>query len=375
MITRAAVLHPGADRWAIEDVELDPPRECEVLVRIHACGLCHSEEHHRTGDVPLDHPTIGGHEGAGVVEAIGPGVRSVAVGDHVVFSSIPTCGRCGPCVTGHGNLCDEGRWIGSGRQLLDHTSRHHLNGADLNIICLVGAFADHTIVGEASIIKIDEDIPFEKACIVGCGVPTGWGSAVYTGAVKAGDDVAVLGVGGIGASAIQGARFAGARRIFAVDPVAFKREQAVALGATHVSASIEEAIELVREVTWGLLCQVTICAMGVGRGELMGAIMELCAKRGRVVVVNIHPVHDSAPTIDMLNLTGYEKQVVGSIFGSVNSRRDVPRLLALWRDGHLDLDLLVTRTYDGLSHINEGYQDMREGRNLRGVLVLHPRAE
>jgi NDMA-dependent alcohol dehydrogenase len=370
MITQAAVLHPGAQEWAIEEVELDPPRETEVLVRIHASGLCHSEEHHRTGDVPLDHPTIGGHEGAGVVEAVGPGVRSVQVGDHVVFSSIPTCGRCGPCVTGHGNLCDEGRWIGSGRQLLDHTARHHLNGVDLNVTCLIGAFAHHTVVADASIIKIDPDIPFDKACIVGCGVPTGWGSAVYTGGVRAGDDVAVLGVGGIGASAIQGAKFAGARRIFAVDPVAFKREQGLQLGATHAAASIDEAIELVREVTWGLMCQVTICSMGVGRGELMRSIMELCAKRGRVVVVNIHPVNDSAPTIDLLNLAGYEKQVVGSIFGSVNSRRDIPRLLALWKEGQLDLDRLVTRTYDGLQHVNLGYEDMRAGRNLRGVLLL-----
>jgi NDMA-dependent alcohol dehydrogenase len=370
MITQAAVLHPGADSWAVGEIELDPPRETEVLVRIRASGLCHSEEHHRTGDVPLDHLTIGGHEGAGIVEAVGPGVRSVQAGDHVVFSSIPACGRCGPCVTGHGNLCDEGRWIGSGRQLLDHTSRHHLGGADLNIICLIGAFAYHTVVGEASIIKIDPGIPFDKACIVGCGVPTGWGSAVYTGGVRAGDDIAVLGVGGIGGSAIQGARFAGAHRIFAVDPVPWKREQALQLGATHTAASVEEAIELVRDVTRGLQCQVTICSMGVGRGELMGSIMELCAKHGRVVVVNIHPVNDHPPTIDLLNLAGYEKQVVGSIFGSVNSRRDVPRLLALWKDGHLDLDRLVSRTYNGLSHVNQGYQDMRDGRNLRGVLLL-----
>ena len=372
MKTQAAVLHPGAGTWTVHEIELDPPKEFEVLVRIHASGLCHSEEHHLTGDVPLDHPTIGGHEGAGVVEAVGPGVRSVVVGDHIVFSSIPTCGRCGPCVTGHGNLCDEGQWIGSGRQLLDHTSRHHLDGVDLNVICLIGAFAHHTVVGEASIIKIDEDIPFDKACIVGCGVPTGWGSAVYTGGVRAGDDVAVLGIGGIGGSAIQGAKFAGAQRIFAVDPVPWKREQALELGATHVAASIDEAFELIQDVTWGRLCQVTVCSMGVGRGELMSSIMKLCAKHGRVVVVNIHPVNDAPPTIDMLNLAGYEKQVVGSIFGSVNSRREVPRLLELWRGGHLDLDRMVTRTYDGLAYLNDAYQDMRDGRNLRGVLVFDP---
>jgi len=184
--------------------------------------------------------------------------------------------------------------------------------------------------------------------------------------------VAVLGIGGIGGSAIQGAKFAGAQRIFAVDPVPWKREQALELGATHVAASIDEAFELIQDVTWGRLCQVTVCSMGVGRGELMSSIMKLCAKHGRVVVVNIHPVNDAPPTIDMLNLAGYEKQVVGSIFGSVNSRREVPRLLELWRGGHLDLDRMVTRTYDGLAYLNDAYQDMRDGRNLRGVLVFDP---
>ncbi len=359
MKTQAAVLFPGKGEWVIEEIDLDPPKAQEVLVRIRASGMCHSEEHHLTGDVPLKAPTIGGHEGAGVVEEVGSGVTSVQPGDHVVFSSIPTCGRCPSCATGHGNLCDLAMWIGEGRQLSDHTARHHLGDTDLNLICLLGAFAHHTVVNEASIIEIADDVPFDKACIVGCGVPTGWGAAIYSGGVHAGDDVCVIGVGGIGASAIQGTRFAGARRIFAVDPVPWKREQALALGATHVAASLEEAFELVREVTWGRFCNVTVCSMGVGRGELMGSIMQLAAKHGRVVVVNIHPVRDAAPTIDMLNLTGYEKQVVGSIFGSVNSRRDVPMLLDLYREGKLDLDRIVTRTYGSLKQVNEGYQDMR----------------
>lgn len=371
MKTQAAVLHLGAREWAIEEIELDDPGVGEVRVRVHAAGLCHSEEHHVTGDVPLGFPAIGGHEGAGIVEAVGPGVRSVAAGDRIVFSSIPTCGRCDPCVTGHGNLCDTAAAIGTGMQISDGTSRHHLaDGTDLGLLCLIGAFAHHTVVNEASILPLDDDVPFTHAAVMSCGVPTGWGAAVYSGEVRAGDDVCVLGVGGIGASAIQGARFAGARRIFAVDPVAGKREQALALGATHVAASIEEAFELVREVTWGRLCQVVVCCMSVGRGALMGSILDLCAKHGRVVIVNIHPIADAPPSIDMLNLTGYEKRVVGSIFGSVNSRRDVPRLLSLWREGHLDLDRIVSRVYDGLQEINTGYQDMRDARNLRGVLKL-----
>ncbi len=370
MKTRAAILHPGAGRWVVEDIELDPPGPHEARVRILASGMCHSEEHHVTGDVPLKRSSIGGHEGAGIVEEVGPGTTLVEPGDHVVFSSIPTCGRCGPCVTGHGNLCDEARWIGSGRQLTDHTARHHLGDLDLDLMCLVGAFAHHTVVNEVSLVPIPDHVPFDKACIVGCGVPTGWGGAVYTGRVHAGDDVTVLGVGGIGASAIQGARFAGARRVFAVDPIPWKREAARALGATHAAADLEEAISLVREVTHGRMSNVTICAMGVGRAALMGRIMELGAKGGRVVVINIHPVADEAPPIDLLNLAGYEKQVVGSIFGSVNSRRDIPLLLSLWEEGRLDLDRIVTRTYPSLDSINDGYEDLRAGRNLRGVLLL-----
>lgn len=370
MKTEAAVLFPGRGAWSVEEIDLDEPKDTEVLVRVRASGMCHSEEHHVTGDVPLRSPTIGGHEGAGVVERVGRSVTIVEPGDHVVFSSIPTCGRCPSCVTGHANLCDLGRFIGAGLQISDQTSRHHLGDVDLNLICLIGAFARHTVVNEASVVKIDETIAFDKACVVGCGVPTGWGTMVYTGAVRPGDDVAVIGVGGIGAAAIQGARFAGARRIFAVDPVAWKREQALALGATTVCSSIDEAIEVVRSTTWGRLCAVVACTMGVGRGSLMGSIMELCGKGGRVVVTNIHPVGDTAPTINLLNLIGYEKQVVGSIFGSVNAPRDIPLLLSLYREGRLDLDRIVSRTYPSLAHVNDGYQDLRDGTILRGVLLL-----
>ncbi|MBO0686182.1 MAG: zinc-binding dehydrogenase, partial [Candidatus Dormibacteraeota bacterium] len=205
--------------------------------------------------------------------------------------------------------------------------------------------------------------------IVGCGVPTGWGSAVYTGEVGPGDDVAVIGVGGLGMSAVQGARFAGARRIFAVDPVQWKREMALELGATHSAAGITEAFELVREATWGRMCNQVILTMGVGRGDLMADVMRLVAKRGRVVVTNIHPAGETEVRLSLLDLASYEKQIVGCIFGSVNSRFDIPRLLDYYREGRLDLKSLVTRTYP-LEEVNRGYQDMRDGRTLRGVLMM-----
>ncbi|MBO0682100.1 MAG: NDMA-dependent alcohol dehydrogenase [Candidatus Dormibacteraeota bacterium] len=369
MLTQAAVLWEAHSDWKVEEVELDPPKETEVLVRLAASGLCHSEEHHLSGDVPFAAPLIGGHEGAGVVEAVGPGVTSVEVGDHVVFSSIPSCGRCPSCARGRHNLCDWGQFLSQGLQLLDHTSRHHVGGVDANLSCLIGTHARHTVASEASVLKIEKDIPLELACIVGCGVPTGWGSAVYTGEVGPGDDVAVVGVGGLGMSAVQGARFAGARRIFAVDPLEWKREMALELGATHAAPGITEAFELVREVTWGRMCNQVILTMGVGRGDLMADVMRLVAKRGRVVVTNIHPAGETEVRLSLLDLASYEKQIVGCIFGSVNSRFDIPRLLDYYREGRLDLKSMVTKTYP-LEEVNRGYQDMRDGRTLRGVLVM-----
>ena len=177
-----------------------------MLVKLAASGMCHSDEHLVTGDLPFELPIIGGHEGAGVVEEVGPGVSWLQPGDHVVFGFIPSCGRCPSCSTGHQNLCDLGMYLGGGLQIGDQTSRHHAQGKDLRLMCLLGTFSHHTVVNEASCIKIEPDVPLDKACLLGCGVVTGWGSAVYAAEVAPGDTVAVVGIGGIGANAVQGAR-------------------------------------------------------------------------------------------------------------------------------------------------------------------------
>jgi len=179
----------------------------------------------------------------------------------------------------------------------------------------------------------------------------------------------VVGTGGLGSAAVQGARLAGARRVFAVDPVPFKRQMARQFGATHTAPDVTTALGLIREVTWGRMCDVVVLTMGVGRGDLMDDVIALTAKRGRIVVTNIHPVADTHPRLSLLGLAQWEKQIVGCIFGSVNSRADIPRLLGLYRDGLLDLDAMVTRTYP-LDDINQGYQDLRDGKNIRGVLMM-----
>jgi len=369
MKTKAAVLWELNAPWTIEEIDLDPPGPGEVLVRIAASGMCHSDEHLVTGDLPFGLPIIGGHEGAGVVEQVGEGVSWLAPGDHVVFGFIPSCGRCPSCSTGHQNLCDLGALMGIGRQIADGTSRHHARGQELGLMCLLGTFAHHTVVHEASCIKIEKDVPLDKACLLGCGVVTGWGSAVYAADVAPGDTVVVVGVGGIGANAIQGAKLAGAKRIIAIDPVEFKREKAMEFGATHTAASLEEALPLVQDITWGQMANKVIMTMGVGDGQVIGQAMAVTAKRGRVVVTNIHPAFEmGGANMSLLDLTLMEKQLVGSLFGSGNPRADIPKLLGLYREGRLDLDGLVTRTYP-LEGINDGYQDMRDGRNIRGVLV------
>jgi S-(hydroxymethyl)glutathione dehydrogenase/alcohol dehydrogenase len=368
MKTKAAILWEIGKDWSVEEIELDPPGPGDVLVQMAASGLCHSDEHLVTGDLPFELPMIGGHEGAGVIKEVGPEVSWLKAGDHVVFGFIPSCGRCHMCSTGHQNLCDLGAFLAGGFQIADQTARHHGQGQDLRLMCLLGTFSHHTVVNEASCIKIDNDVPLDRACLLGCGVVTGWGSAVYAAETGAGDTVVVVGVGGIGANAIQGARIAGASRIIAIDPLENKREKAMEFGATHTAASMTEALPQLQELTYGRMADKVIMTMGVGSGAVLSEALALAAKRGRVVITNIHPALEMTASVSLFDLTSMEKQVVGSLFGSGNPRSDIPKLLELYREGQLDLDGLVTKTYP-LEGINDGYDDMRNGRNIRGVLV------
>jgi NDMA-dependent alcohol dehydrogenase len=310
---------------------------------------------------------VGGHEGAGVIEEVGPGVRGLKPGDHCVLAFIPSCGQCRWCVTGHTNLCDLGAHIMAGPQL-DGTYRFHARGQDLGQFALISTFSPLTVVPAAAVVPIDDDIPLELASLVGCGVTTGWGSAVYAAEVKPGDTVVVMGVGGVGANAVQGARIAGAENIVAVDPVPFKREKAEELGATHSAANTDEARELISELTRGVMAQKAIITTDIAEAAYVGQALSLVGKRGRVVVTAVaHPTETKAD-MSLSEMTFWEKQVVGALFGSSNPKADIPRLLSLYRSGQLKLAELVTRTYP-LTQINEGYQDMRDGKNIRGMVI------
>jgi S-(hydroxymethyl)glutathione dehydrogenase/alcohol dehydrogenase len=369
MKTQAAILWERGGAWSVEEVDLDPPKHGEVLVEMGGSGLCHSDEHVVTGDLPWPIPMIGGHEGAGTILETGPGVEGLVAGDRVIFGFIPSCGRCAPCSAGMQNLCELGQYLGDGTQISDHTSRHHARGQDVGLMCLLGTFSQHTVVSEANCIKLDDDIALDKACLLGCGVVTGWGSAVFAGGVKAGDTTVVIGTGGIGINAVQGAALNGSQYVVAVDPVAFKREKALEFGATHAVESSDEAAALVDELTHGRGANVVVNTMGVGEGDQIGKSLAMAAKRGTVVVTNLHRASEETVSLNALDLVLMEKKVVGSLFGTANPRLHIPKLLSLYRSGHLKLNELATRTYK-LDDINTGYQDMRDGRNLRGVITF-----
>lgn len=368
MKMQAAVVWEQNQDWQIEEVDLDGPGPGEVLVSWEATGLCHSDEHVRVGDLPAMVPAVGGHEGAGIVVEAGPGVTQLVPGDHVVASFLPACGRCRWCSIGRQNLCDLGMFLMGGAQP-DGTFRRRVGGRDVGAMALLGTFAQYGTVLEASLVKIDDDIPLDRACLIGCGVTTGWGSAVHTAEVRPGDTIVVVGIGGIGSGALQGARIAGAENIIAVDIVPGKEAAARRFGATHFATSMAEAMELVAELTRGVMADSVLLTVGLLKGEQIAQALDLTRKGGATVVTAISSIQDTTVTMSLTMFTLFEKRLLGSLFGQSNPRADIPRLLRLYKSGDLLLDDFITRDYR-LEDINTGYADMLAGRNIRGIVRL-----
>ena len=370
MKTRAAVLRDVGKDWEITELDLDPPRDGEVLIRFVAAGLCHSDDHLRTGDIPVRYPIVGGHEGAGIVEETGAGVSRLKPGDHVVCSFLPVCGHCRFCSRGMTNLCDLGALLFE-NSLPDGTFRFHGDGEDFGQMCLLGTFSERSVVSEHSCVKIDDDLPLETVALVGCGVPTGWGTAVNAGGVRPGDTTVIYGIGGVGINAVQGAVFAGARNVIAVDLLANKREVAASLGATHTAANAEEAQEIITEVTRGVGADQALVTVGVVTEEVITAAFAAIRKRGTVVVTGIAGPGKNTIQLPSFELTVMEKRIQGALFGGGNPFDEIPRMLELYRAGRLKLDELVTTRYR-LEDVNQGYRDMLDGRNVRGLLIHEP---
>ncbi len=372
MQTRGAVIRQAPGKYEVVDLEVDDPRAGEVQVKMVGSGLCHSDDHIATGDIPVGvYPFAGGHEGAGIVSKAAPNNKGLKEGDHVVFSFLPSCGHCRWCASGMQNLCDLGAGLLAGSRWSDPSSfrlKMADGGQPVGQMCGISTFCEVTTVAEDSCVKVPEDIPLDVACLVGCGVGTGWGSAVNAGGVQPGNTTIVMGTGGIGINAVQGAAHAGAANIIAVDPVAFKREKAQELGATHAVETMEEATEIAKQFTNGQGADQTIVTVGVIKPEHLGQAMASIRKAGTVVVTALGNIADTTPVpISLADVTLFQKRIQGAMFGMSNPNWDILRQLELYRNGMLKLDELVTKTYR-LDDIQQGYQDMHDGKNIRGVI-------
>lgn len=384
MKSQAAVLHGVGQDWQIETIDLDPPRTGEVLVKMAIAGVCHSDDHFATGDsVPDDNlralieasgmtmpewfPLLGGHEGAGVVEQVGPGVTSLQPGDHVAVSFIPACGTCRWCVTGATYLCDVGADLFSKTMITDHTARRHLGDQDLTALMQVGTFSEYVVAAERSLIKIDDTIPFEAASLVSCGVTTGFGSATVSAGTRPGDTIVVIGTGGVGMNAVQGAKTAGAKYVVAVDPVDFKRDTAAQFGATHAVPDAVAALELVKELTRGVMADAVIITVGVLQTELIPLALMMTRKGGTCVVTAMTPLSQMTVPMILTDFVNCAKTLKGSLYGQMNARASMPMLLSMYETGALKLDELITRRYR-LDEINDAIKHLREGSNIRGII-------
>ncbi|MGW4488731.1 NDMA-dependent alcohol dehydrogenase [Amycolatopsis sp. NPDC004368] len=367
MKTKAAVVHEVGKPIEIEELELDGPQEGEVLIRYTHAGLCHSDVHIAHGDLEARLPMVLGHEGAGIIEEVGPGVTRAKPGDHVVCSFIPNCGVCRWCATGQQAICDMGATILEGHL---PGERFPFSGprGQYGAMCMLGTFSQYATIHQNSVVKVDDDLPLDKAVLVGCGVPTGWGSAVNAADVRPGETVIVSGVGGIGINAVQGARYAGAKNLIAVDPLPNKREKAMELGATHAVASIEEAGDLARQMTNGNGADKAIVTAGIVTEEIVTGAFDATGKGGTVVLTGLNKLATKNIQLPGSILTLFKKTVKGTLFGDCNPTTDIPKILGLYQSGDLKLDELITKTYT-LEQVNEGYEDLLNGSNVRGVMI------
>src|SRR6201995_4660519 len=364
MKTKAAVVYEPGKRIEIEELDLDGPKDRDVLIRYPHAGLCHSDIHIARGDLPARLPMVLGHEGAGIIEEIGAGVSRVKPGDHVVCSFIPNCGICRYCANGQQSICDWGATILEGYL---PGERFPITGprGQYGAMCMIGTFSQWGVIHQNSVVKVDDDLPLDKAVLVGCGVPTGWGAAVNTAKVAPGQTVVVVGIGGIGINAVQGARMAGAKNIIAVDPLENKREKAMELGATHSFASTDEAMETVTNLTRGQMADAAILTPGLMTSEIVAGGFNAIGKGGVVVLTGLNKLMEQNIELPGTILTLFRKTIKGSLFGDCNPTTDIPKILGLYQSGDIKLDEIITRTYT-LDQVNEGYDDLLAGKKARG---------
>ncbi len=368
MAMRAAVLESGATSLVIaDDIELDATGAGEVRVRVAHCGLCHSDVSAIVGTHPAMTPSVLGHEAAGVVIETGPGVAGLEVGDHVVLSPLAPCGHCEYCRRGHRTVCDNTMSIAMG-MAPDGTTR--LRRGDEIVYRGLGlaAMADEVVVAEAGAIRVPPDVPLDVACIIGCAVQTGVGSVINTAAPPPGSTFLVMGAGGIGLSAVAGARLSGASRIIVSDPNPGRREAALAFGATDlVDPTDEDVVSVAHRLTGP---GVDVALDTAGFAPLVEVGLAACRSGGTMVMVGAPAAEDRA-SIGVAEMMFTEKRLVGALLGSSSASRDFPRIVSWWQSGRLDLDAMVTRRRP-LAEVNEAVEDMLAGEGIRTVLEIAP---
>jgi S-(hydroxymethyl)glutathione dehydrogenase / alcohol dehydrogenase len=366
MQTRAAVLREVGGPIQIEMVDLEAPRAGEVLVKVAAAGVCHSDWHIVSGATQHPLPVVLGHEGAGIVQEVGPGVTDVRVGQHVALNWAPNCGRCFYCQHDSPSLCDayvEPIWAGT---MMDGTTRFSQGGCPIYHYTALGCFSDWIVVPEACCVALPAAVPLPVAALIGCAVTTGVGAVINTAHVRPGSSVAVFGAGGVGLSAVLGAKLAGAARIIVVDRAESKRTMALACGATDFLLAGPDTVETIKTLTHDRGADYTVEAVG------LPAVQETCLAAARpggtIVLAGLAPM-GSSTNLPGATITRQEKTVKGSYYGSASPARDFPFFADLYLQKRLDLDQLVSRTYS-LEQINEAYADMLAGVVARGVIML-----
>ena len=364
MEMKAAVLCEPNEPLVIETLELDDPKDGEVLVRIAAAGVCYSDYHVMKGEWTMPLPMVLGHEGAGVVEKVGTGVTRTKPGDRVILNFRPNCGHCHYCVVGRPVLCDG---IETPRvAMFDGTVRLHRNGRDVYHMARTACFAEYAVVPEAGAVPVRDDMPLDRACLVGCAVMTGVGAVTNTARVAPGSNVAVIGCGGVGLNAVQGAALAGADRIVAVDLLDNKLDYAREFGATDVlNAGRGDAVARVVEMTGG---GVDYAFEAIGNPRTIEQAYGMCRPGGTAVVVGMAPEHD-AFEVNALSLPRSERAIVGSWYGSARPWVDLPKLADLYMNGRLKIDEMISRTCR-LDEINAAYDALAAGEVARSVIVF-----
>lgn len=351
---------------SIEELDLAPPGHGEVLVKIAAAGLCHSDLSVINGDRPRPLPMVLGHEAAGTVEALGEGVTDLERGDHVILVFVPSCGHCPPCAEGRPALCEPGFAANSSGTLLSGARRLSRNGTPINHLLGCAAFAEYATVSRRSLVKVDKALPLPEAALFGCAVMTGVGAVVNTAQIRAGASTAVMGLGGVGLASVLGAKAAGARHIVAVDLSEEKLALAKSLGATHTfNAGAPDCVEKVREATAG---GVEYAFELAGSARAFESAYKMTRRGGTTVTAGLPPPTATMP-LSPLNMVAEERTLKGSYIGTCVPSRDIPRYVDLYRQGKLAVDRLMTGTL-ALDQINEGFDLLHEGKAVRQIIVF-----